>query len=343
MITQNKPLGDTVSWLLGHENPGVRYLARRDLLRLAPDNPELVLARRLAHSQGPIAKVLSHMDPTGYWSQPGPGYNPKYFSTVWSIILLAQLGGSVHEDERIAAACRYLLENNLTDGGQFSTSGAPSGTVDCLQGNLCWALTELGCTDERLLTAYEWMARTVTGEGIAPVTDKRAAVRYYAGKCGPVFNCGANNGRSCAWGAAKVMLAFLRLPMAKVTPLDTRAVQIGVDFLLSVDPASAAYPTASGEKPNRSWWKIGFPVFYVTDILQLLEVLVSLGYAQDARLNNARNFILNKQDDQGRWALEYHYNDKTWVDFGAPGQPNPWVTLRALRTLSPYPEVATSL
>ena len=56
--------------------------------------------------------------------------------------------------------------------------------------------------------AFEWMARTVTGEGIAPLTDKQAAVRYYAYKCGPGFACGVNNQRPCAWGAVKVMLAF---------------------------------------------------------------------------------------------------------------------------------------
>ena len=46
--------------------------------------------------------------------------------------------------------------------------GAPSGTIDCLQGNLCWALLELGCDDPRLDGAFDWMARTVTGEGMAP-------------------------------------------------------------------------------------------------------------------------------------------------------------------------------
>jgi len=29
------------------------------------------------------------------------------------------------------------------------------------------------------------MARTVAGEGLAPLADKKAPLRYYAGKCGP--------------------------------------------------------------------------------------------------------------------------------------------------------------
>ena len=43
--------------------------------------------------------------------------------------------------------------------------------------------------------------------------------------------------------------------------------------------------------------------------------------------------IKDKQDDQGRWPLEYEYTGKTWVDFGVKKQPNKWVTLRALRVL----------
>jgi len=61
--------------------------------------------------------------------------------------------------------------------------------------------------------------------------------------------------------------------------------------------------------------------------------LVRLGYGGDPRLAAALALIREKQDAQGRWALEYDYTGKTWVDFGAKKQPNKWVTLRALRVL----------
>jgi hypothetical protein len=248
-------------------------------------------------------------------------------------MLLAQLGASAAEDERIARACAYLLDQALTAGGQFTGSGAPSGTADCLQGELCAALLDLGCGDPRLVGAFEWMARSVTGEGIAPVTDRQASVRYYAGKCGPLFACGSNNKLPCAWGAVKVMLAFSKWPQERRTPLIARAIQQGVDFLFSVDPATANYPTGWSEKPSRNWWKFGFPVFYVTDLLENVEALVGLGYGGDPRLAAALAIVREKQDAQGRWALEYDYTGKTWMDFGAKKQPNKWVTLRALRVL----------
>jgi len=322
-----------LDWLLDPAQPGVRYLALRDLVGLGADDAKLLAARQAAHRAGPIAEILAQMDPQGYWVRPGGGYNPKYYSGVWSLITLAQLGASLHEDERIARACAYMLEQGLAPGGQFAYNGAPGGTIDCLQGNLCWALGELGVQDERLERACLWMARTVTGEGIAAKEDKKAPERYYAYKCGPGFACGANNGLPCGWGAAKVMLAFSRLPAARRTPPLQRAIEQGIEFLFSVDPASAAYPTSAGQPPNASWWKFGFPVFYITDVLQVVEALAGLGRGGDPRLARALELVRAKQDGQGRWMLEYDYAGKTWGSYGAKKKPSPWVTLRARRAL----------
>lgn len=333
MSWQTQLRNDPLPWLLEQSAPGVRYLALRDLIELAPDDPQLVAARRAAHRDGPIAIVLAQMDAAGFWVNPGPGYAPKYRSTLWSVILLAQLGGSFEEDERIGRACAYVLDHALNPGGQFSLSGPPSGTVDCLQGNLCWALLELGYQDPRLEKAYDWLAASVTGEGVAPMKERDAPVRYYAGKCGPDFACGANNGLPCAWGAVKVMLALGKWPPEQRTAAMQRAIERGVAFLLGTDPALAGYPNGWAEKPSGNWWKFGFPVFYVTDLLQNVEAWVALGYGRDSRLAHALDVIREKQDATGRWSLEYDYAGKTWCDFGPKKQPNPWVTLRALRVL----------
>jgi hypothetical protein len=334
MSWKNQLRSDSLQWLLESENPGVRYLALRDLADLSPDDKKLKSARKSAHRDGPIAAVLSHMEQEGYWVKAGPGYNPKYRSTVWAMILLAQLGASANEDRRIAQACNYLLDH-MCEGGQFTTttSGAPSGTVDCLQGNLLWSLMELGCDDSRMAKACEWMARTVTGDGVAPMEDRDAPVRYYAYKVGPNFACGVNNKLPCAWGAVKVMLALSKIPVRKRTPLIRKAIKQGVDFVFGIDPSTAKYPTRLGDKPNRAWWKFGFPVFYVTDLLQLAEAMVNLGYGNDRRLQSTLDLICEKQNEQGQWLMEYDYTGKTWLDFGTKREPNEWVTLRALKVL----------
>ena len=312
-----------LSWLLEKNDPGVRYLAVRDLAVVPPDDSEMKAAKREAYTHGQIAGVLKYINPEGYWQRPGPGYNPKYTSTVWSLILLSQLGASVDDDPRIKKACEYYLDHAFTKDHSLSSNGTPSGTVNCLEGNMCLALTLLGCTDSRLSQTYEWMAGSILGNG----------VKYYAYTCGPDFACGVNGKKPCAWGAVKVLLALAKLPQNKRTPNIKKAVKAGVDFLLGTDPLKADYPARTDSKPNRSWWKFGFPVFYVTDILQIAEAIVTAGYGKDPRLKNTIEYIQRKQDQQGRWLLEYDYSGKTWGNFGRKGEPNKWVTYRALKML----------
>ena len=310
-------LDATLAWLLEPAEPAVRHLALRDLLRRPADNPELCAARAAAHAGGPIAAILAAMDPAGFWVKPGHGYGPKYRSGVWSLIALAQAGASAAADERVARACDYMLENGLRAGTLFTATQAPSGNIDCLQGNLIAALLDLGYDDPRLEPAVEWMARSVTGEGVAPQTDKRAERRYYAYNCGPGFACGANDKQPCAWAAVKVLAGFARWPTERRTPLIDAAIQRGVDFLFSVEPTTAEWPHPYAAKPSGDWHKFGFPVFYVTDLLQVAEVLVRWATEADQRLAGTLELIRSKADAGGRWALEYNYAGKTWGGWGA--------------------------
>ncbi len=130
------------------------------------------------------------------------------------------------------------------------------------------------------------------------------------------------------------MLAFSRLMQDKRTPLIEAAIQDGIRFLFSTNPAQADYPCGWAEKPSGNWWKFGFPVFYITDLLQIAEGLVQLGYGNDPRAERLMKMILDKQDEHGRWMLEYDYAGKTWGKYGQKKEPNKWVTLRALRVLT---------
>jgi hypothetical protein len=323
-----------LSWLLEPDslNPGVRYFALRDLLDAPADSPEVLMARELVMTSGPVPEILAHQQPGGYWNE--PGYWPKYTGTMWSVPFLAQLGAD-GDDPRIRQACEHLLEYTPAASGGLSMNGRNSGLIHCLQGNLLAALIDFGWSDdERVQRALEWLARSITGEGIAPNGDKTAEVRYLrSGNSGPGFECSANNFLACAWGAIKAMLALSKVPTSRRTPAINRAIEAGVEFLFSRDPARADYPMGFAEKPNTSWFKFGYPVFYITDVLQNLEVLAGLGYGADPRMGNGLELLLSKRDKQGRWPMEYTYNGKTWVDIEQKGKPSKWVTLRAVRVL----------
>jgi len=50
--------GDTMAWLPEEGEPGVRYLAMRDLLELPEEDAGLASAQERAHSEGSIATIL---------------------------------------------------------------------------------------------------------------------------------------------------------------------------------------------------------------------------------------------------------------------------------------------
>jgi hypothetical protein len=327
---------NTLTWLLEPDavNPGVRFFALRDLLDQPADAPEVVAAQDAVMASGPVPAILAAQTPEGYWVEPGPGYYPKYTGTVWSITFLAQFGAD-GSDARVRAGGDYLLDHARSSYGGFSAGANPSGMIHCLQGNLVTALLDLGWLgDARLDAALDWLARSITGEGIAPAEEKEAPLRYYrSGNSAPGFACAANNHLPCAWGAVKAMLALSKVPEAAHTPAIDAAIVTGIDFLLGCDPALADYPTAYATKPSQSWFRFGYPIAYVTDVLQNLEVLAALGCGGDARLAPALELLLRKRDAQGRWKMEYTYNGKTWADVEEKGKPSKWVTLRALRVL----------
>ncbi len=325
--------GNPLAWLLEEETPAVRHLALRQLLDRPGSDPEMAEAQHAAMRADPIAAILAAQYPDGHWVKPGPGYSPKYRSTVWQVIFLDQLGAD-GGDERVRRACEHVLVHSQTPVGGFGASGistevrpAPARAIHCLNGNLLRSFLGFGwLADERVQRSIEWQARSITGEGFSAY--------YQSGTSGPGFACVANDKLPCAWGAIKAMLALARVPAETRTPVVQRAIDQGAEFLLSRDPAVADYPVPAREsRPSGSWFRLGFPSGYVADVLQNMEALVELGYARDSRLGPALRWLLSQQDGQGRWLNRYAYNRKTWVDFEPQGRPSKWVTLRACRVL----------
>jgi hypothetical protein len=323
---------DPLPWLLDESASAVRHLALRQLVGRAADDPDVLDARVAAMRSNPIAAILAAQDPAGWWVKPGSGYLPKYTSTVWQVVFLDQLGAD-GADPRIQAACSYLLDHAQTPNGGFGavTSGAgrppPSAAIHCLNGNLLRALIGFGwLDDERVGRSIDWQAAAITGEG---------EIRFYRSSLpGPGFRCGANEGLPCAWGATKAVLALARIPVGRRAPHVQRALEAGVAFLLSRDPAAADYPMGyGGTKPNGSWFKLGFPSGYVADVLQVLEAVCEAGAGGDPRIDSAIDWIVAQQDELGRWTNRYAYAGKMICDIDVPGQPSRWVTLRACRVL----------
>jgi hypothetical protein len=314
-----------LSWLLEPDtvNPGVRFFALRDLLGRPADDSEVIAAQAEVMSTGPVPAILAAQAEEGYWVKPGAGYAPKYQGTLWSLLFLAQLGCD-GRDERVHRAVDYVFDHAQTKAGAFSCNGNPSAAIHCLWGNVGRAMLDLGVWDDaRLERAIDRLARSVTGEDYGPYLK--------GGVQGPGFVCSANYGLPCGWGAVRVLWALNAVPAEGRTPVVEAAVKACMDFLLGYDIARADYPYK--DRISSSWFKLGYPLGYVTDMLLNLETLTEAGVVNDPRLHDAVALVLSKQDPQGRWKLEYGYHGKMWVDVEKKGKPSKWVTLRAMRVL----------
>lgn len=326
---QSKLKGDSLAWLLEPDeaNPGVRYFALRTLLDRPADDPDVVTAQEAVMTTGPVPVILKAQRPEGYWVKPGGGYSPKYRGTVWQIIFLAELGADP-TDKRVRRGGEYLLSHSLATNGAFSArqKPVPSSTLHCLNGNLLFALLRLGfAADPRVQAALDWQARAITGRG---------PIDYYrSGTNAPGFACAINQGQPCGWGAVKAMKALLSIPAKQGPAAMQQAVDVGAEFLLSRDPAVADYPYT--DRVSSSWFKFGFPLSYWSDVLEVAMVLAQLGYGADPRLSNVLDYILSKQDNQGRWRLENALNGtlRVWVNIEQKGKPSKWITLRVLQML----------
>jgi hypothetical protein len=325
---------DPRPWLLDPARPAVRHLALRWLEDRPADDPEVAAARSAAMHEPPIAPILAGQDPAGWWVKPGHGYGPKYTGTTWSLVVLEQLGADP-ADRRVQAGCDYVLGHTRTAAGGFGCSGAlredrlppPSTAIHCLNGNLVRALVAFGRLDDpRVAAAIDWQARAILGGPGAPAF-------YASGTTGPGFACAANEGLPCAWGAVKAMRGFAAVPPDRRTPVVKAAIAAGVELLLGVDPATAAYPAGWDGAVSRAWFRLGFPSGYIADVLQVAEVLAELGLAGDPRLAGVIRLVADRQDAGGRWANQQAWRGKLWADVDEPGRPSPWVTLRACRVL----------
>jgi hypothetical protein len=307
----------SLNWLLEPENPSARYLTLTGLLDRPENNPEVQAARAAIPAWGLARAILDAQWAEGYWMQPGVGYSPKHKATVWQVIFLGALGAP--RSEAINRACAYVLDHSRLPDGRFSAYKTAKGAVACLNGNLLRAFSQLGYEDPRLEESLAALAEMVRRD--------RFCCRFNAASPPPARMAG---GLPCAWGAIKALGALAMVPAGQRSPAMQQAVEIGIEFLLDGDLAGGRFPTAT--EPSPLWQRFGFPPGHSSDLLEAVDVLDRLGLGQDGRLVAAKEVVRDKQDQAGRWRLEYTPKN-TWAGFGRVGQPDKWITLRAWHVL----------
>jgi hypothetical protein len=322
---------EVIHWLLEEGNPSVRYLTLRELLKRKGSDSELLEARARIMEVGAVPRILAKQKPEGHWGEPKDFYqNSKYKGTVWNLILLAELCADP-KDERIRAASEFVLGwSQERSSGGFSVrgtgenGGTKASTITCLTGNMAFSLVRLGYGDDpRVRNALKWLVAYQRYEHVSRATKDWP---YQYDRCW--------RDHTCRSGAVKSLKAFAEVPGPQRTEAMRAKIEEGAEFLLSQHIFRKG--PGSKEVARPEWLRLGFPLMWNTDILEILDILTRLGY-QDERMHDALMALLSKRGEDGTWAQENRFRGRFVTTLERTGAPSKWVTLRALRVLEAMP------
>jgi hypothetical protein len=308
-----------VDWLLEDEQPSVRYLTLKGLLGRRDGDREVTEAKSAILEEGWAAEILADRNSAGGWG-PGPSlYRPKYIATTWKLLVLSDLG--LTKSEPIVRDCceAWMVKCTAKDGG---LGGNSTGTAHhCLAGNMARALIRFGyADDDRVRRTLEWLVETADPKG--------------------GWSCYGSGRNLDSWEG---LGAFSVYPRAQWTPGMKRCVEQGAEFFLQreLHIQGARYPP---------WYRFHYPIHYYYDLLVGLDLLTSLGYGSDPRLQFALQLLAEKRRADGRWIIDAAHPDvegamAVWFQkhpkdrpvpfqLEQPGRPSKMVTLTALKVLA---------
>jgi hypothetical protein len=318
-----------LSWLLEENNPSVRYFTLTGLLGKPENDREVQEARRRIMTHGVVPQVLAKQKQGGYWGEAKNFYlSSKYTGTVWTFHLLAALGAD-GADPRIRKACEFVLRNSQDrESGGFAIRGNEAeggdhnGIEPCLTGNMVWCLLRFGLADDpRIERGVDWIVRHQRfddGAETAPTGWPYDGWEMCWGK------------HTCHSGAVKSLRALAALPPDRRTSKVRAKIDEGVEYLLKHHVFKRSHDLSQVAAP--AWTQLGFPRFWDTDVLEVLDLLTSLG-CRDPRMAEAVDLVVSKRGADGCWMLESTWNGRTLARIEQKNKPSKWITLYALLAL----------
>jgi hypothetical protein len=335
-----------MDWLLGDDNPPVKYFTMRDLLDHKSADSELIEAKEQVMNYKVTQGILNRQNPDGSWESKDQPYLPKYKSAYWQVMFLAMFGldRANHQVER---AVDHILGFQHREGGfvEFMEEGAKREyeylskrdlkhkkayppidewvpariremELSCLTGNIVLALVRLGYLDHRAVKdALKWLVEIQSTDG---------------GWLCPYWGAHKNDKHGCFMGTITPLDAFSEAPKKLLDASMKKAIEHGVEFLLMHRLYKADHHDFMPIK--KQWLLLTFPEFFY-DILRGLSVVTKLGYAQDTRIDDALQVIMSKRLKTGEWPIERDFAGTMYGIIERKGRPSKWITLEVLRVL----------
>jgi hypothetical protein len=319
-----------MNWLLEENNSSVRYYTMKLLLTADSNMMDLKKAKKQIMLSGTVPDILAHQNDDGSWGNLDKFYTSKYTGTAWQLLILAELGADP-EDDRIHRACEMILHmSQEINSGGFSVehgkklkTGLQSKVIPCLTGNMTWALIKLGyINDHRVQASIDWIVKNQRADDgdkpKLPDWDYENRVACFSK-------------HTCFMGVVKSLKALSAIPKEMRSDVISRKIDELVEFILLHHIYKKSHDLNQNSKSG--WKRLGFPLMYQTDVLEILTILTDLDI-RDERMNDAMKLLKSKQSSDGCWKLENTYNGKFIVDIEKKGERSKWLTLKALCVLN---------
>jgi hypothetical protein len=275
-----------------------------------------------------VKTVLKAQKGEGYWGNYNDMYNPKYSATTHTLLILAELGAK--RIPKIERAIEHIFMFQR-DSGHFlgdlpkTEKGKASIVKDgcCLDGNILYYLIHFGYLgDERTEKLIDFQ------------------VEYHSDDVGG-WKCRAFPidkstvfPENCYMGGVKMLRALAKIPKAQRSGDLDRIINQEVDIIFENGIFRYLRKPDGSRKEKAGWKRFGFPLFYQSDILEVLDVLTELG-VKDERMQESIDLVISSQQE-GRWLLKNTYNGKMFCEIDEKNKPSKWITLRAARVLKRY-------
>ena len=310
--------GRVVNWLLEENQPAVRYFTLVDILGRKGDDWEAQDAYSKIPRTGWAKDILRLQKPKGYseprepsWSKDILGwmeflYRPKYISTNWRALVLADLGLTSKDDKRIKKIADLFFDYKLRLGSPFNFFTEEA----CIVGNTARMLARFGYSDDyRVKKLYDRLLEDQKEDG--------------------GWNCfRPDRGTLDNW---EPLAAYAALPKSKRTRKIERSIARGAEFYLERKLFE------EGKSKYAPWFRFHYPNHYYYDILIGLDLLTNLGYADDKRLGPALKILKEKRQSDGTWLIDRVHPDlgPNIVEsaFGVDKGPKPFALEEEIRLL----------
>jgi hypothetical protein len=314
----SKPDQKAIDWLLDSD-PAIRWQVMRDLIH-APEK-EIAQERARIGSEGIGAKILALQSSAGTWS--GAAWNPGWNSTMHALILLRELGLDPTSDAAIRAM--KLVREKVT--------WKDCGPEKCDQNSFFTGEIE-PCINGQVAASGAYFNQDVQG-----IIDRLLGEQLSDGG----WNCDAEIGstRSSFNTTICVLEALLEYEISNGGNPEVKNARLrSQDYLLERQlfrSKSTGKMIEFDRMGGASWTSFAYPTWWHYDVLRGLDYLRKAGVTPDERVKDAVELVLSKRTQDGRWNLETQYPGKTLVELNENvGQPDRWITLRALRVLDWY-------